>query len=290
MKNILIAGANSYLGTSFENYMKKFSDGYLIETVDMVDGSWRNKDFSPFDVVYLVAGISHIKETSENARLYYKVNRDLIVEVAEKAKVEGVKQIIFLSSMSVYGKSEGEITEQTIPIPVSNYGKSKYQAEEKLINMSGNNFFVAVLRLPVVYGKGCKGSYQTLSKWAKRMPVFPKVNNTRSMLFVDNLSAFVKKLIDKKAQGYFYPQNREYVCVSEMVREIACADGQKIWITSLFNPFVKIGIRLGLSYFTKAFGNLVYTYRKDSIDEVDFKTSVKMSERGGREAWKAKEI
>lgn len=282
MTNILIAGANSYLGMSFEKYMNKFGDAYQIETVDMLNDSWRKKDFSLFDVVYLVAGISHIKETPENAWLYYKVNRDLAVEVAQKAKAEGVRQIIFLSSMSVYGKSEGEITEQTVPIPVSNYGKSKHEAEEMLFKMSDNNFFTAVLRLPVVYGNGCKGSYKTLSKWAKRTPVFPKIHNTRSMLFIDNLSAFVKNLIDKRAQGYFYPQNREYICVSEMVREIASANGRKIWITSLFNPFVKIGIRMGLSYFTKAFGNLVYTYKNDSIDEVDFKTSVKMSERGVR--------
>ena len=108
-----------------------------------------------------MAGIAHIKETKENAELYYKVNRDLAIETAKKAKAQGVKQFVFLSTMSVYGMETGVITKETIPHPKNNYGKSKLQAEEKILSLSDEDFKVCIIRPPMVYGEGCKGNYQT---------------------------------------------------------------------------------------------------------------------------------
>ena len=159
MKKILITGANSYIGMCFERYMKNY-DEYTTETLDMINPQWEKKDFSSFDTIYHVAGIAHRKETEENAQLYYDVNRDLTIRVAEKAKKEGVKHFVFLSSMSVYGVEEGVITRETPPAPKSNYGKSKIQAEEKLNELADENFKVAIMRPPMVYGDGCKGNYQ----------------------------------------------------------------------------------------------------------------------------------
>ena len=126
MKKILITGANSYIGTSFEKYIKEnYPNDYIVDTVDMIDDSWREKNFSGYDSVFHVAGIAHQKETKENAHLYYEVNRDLAIETAKKAKSDGAKRFIFLSSMSVYGMDTGVITRETEPNPKSNYGKSK---------------------------------------------------------------------------------------------------------------------------------------------------------------------
>ena len=76
MKKILITGANSYIGTSFEKYMQQYAEEYQVDTIDMIDGSWRERDFSCYDVVYHVACIAHQKETKKNAGLYYKINKD----------------------------------------------------------------------------------------------------------------------------------------------------------------------------------------------------------------------
>ena len=136
MKKILITGANSYIGTSFEKYiLENYPQEYTVETVDMTNPSWKEKDFSEFDCVFHVAGIAHIKETKEKAKLYYSVNRDLAVETTEKAKNEGVKQFVFLSSMSVYGIETGIINKETVPEPKSNYGKFvKRRYRRKLSN------------------------------------------------------------------------------------------------------------------------------------------------------------
>ena len=255
MKKILITGANSYIGTSFENYVKQWKDEYIVETVDMIDGSWKEKDLSKFDVVFHVAGIAHIKETKRNAQLYYKVNRDLVYEVTKKAKVEGIKQFIFLSSMSVYGIETGVISRDTIPAPKSNYGKSKLQAEELIGLLQNNGFNISVLRPPMIYGKGCKGNYTRLEKFALKSPIFPDIKNKRSMIYIDNLCGFIKRIIDDESSGLFLPQNDEYVCTSDMVKEIAEAHGKKIYMTKLFNPLLRV---LKISIINKVFGDLVY--------------------------------
>ncbi|MFR1707983.1 MAG: NAD-dependent epimerase/dehydratase family protein [Clostridium sp.] len=275
MKKILITGANSYIGTNFEKYIKQWSDKYRVDTVDMLDMNWRKKDFGEYDVILHVAGIAHIKETKENANLYYKVNRNLAYEVATKSKNEKVKQFIFLSSMSVYGMETGIIRKDTIAKPNSNYGKSKLQAEELIVPLQDENFNVAVLRPPMIYGKGCKGNYIRLEKFALKSPIFPKIENKRSMIYIDNLCEFVKQVIDNKSIGISLPQNEEYVCTSYMVREIAKAHGRKIYMTRLFNPLLKV---MKIKMINKVFGDLVYAKEKDVVDMVNFKESIRNAE------------
>jgi nucleoside-diphosphate-sugar epimerase len=255
MKKILITGANSYIGTSLEKWLNQYPDKYSVDTIDMIDGSWKEKDFARYDVVFHVAGIAHIKESKKNGYLYYMVNRDLAYETAQKAKSEGVKQFIFLSTMSVYGIDNGVIDKNTPERPKSAYGKSKLEAEELIEVLSDDSFTVAILRPPMVYGKGCKGNYPRLVKLALMTPVFPEVDNKRSMIYIDNLSEFVKQLIDNCSGGLFFPQNAEYVNTSKMVRLISEAHGKKVKLTKLFNPLLKL---VNLSTTKKLFCDLVY--------------------------------
>ena len=255
MKRVLITGKNSYIGTSLENWLMREPDKYKVDTVDMKDGSWKEKDFSSYDVVFHVAGIAHIKETSDNQNLYYKVNRDLAYETAQKAKQDGVEQFIFLSSMSVYGIEQGVIDKNTPLTPNSAYGKSKIEAEKLINKLQDDSFTVATLRPPMVYGKGCRGNYPRLVGLALKTPIFPKVDNKRSMIYIDNLSEFVKRLIDNRSGGLFFPQNADYVNTSEMVRIIAEVHGKRVVMTKLFNPLLRL---LNVSTVNKVFGDLVY--------------------------------
>ncbi len=266
MKKILITGANSYIGVTFENYIKnRYADGYLIDTVDMIDGSWREKDFSGYDAVYHVAGIAHAdtgKVTEERKAFYYKINTELTIETAKKAKADGVKQFIFMSSAIVYGESapigkSKHIDINTIPSPANFYGNSKLQAEKGILPLQDEGFNVVVLRPPMVYGKNSKGNYPVLSKLARKLPFFPKVKNERSMLYVENLCEFVRLMIENDERGIFFPQNGEYSNTSELVKMIASAHGKKMRIVKGFGWMLKI-----LSHVTglvnKAFGSMSY--------------------------------
>lgn len=265
MKKILITGANSYVGTSFENYVKQWQDEYIVDTVDMIDGSWREKSFSGYDTVFHVAGIAHAdvgNVTEETKALYYKVNRDLTIETAKKAKAEGVKQFIFMSSIIVYGDSshinkKRVIDKNTVPTPSNFYGKSKLQAEEGIVPLQDKDFNIVVIRPPMIFGKGSKGNYPRLAKMAQKLPIFPDVKNERSMLHIDNLCEFIRLMIVNEEKGIFFPQNKEYVGTSELVKLIAEAHGKKVILTGMFNGALKLmGKKVGI--INKVFGNLVY--------------------------------
>lgn len=273
MKKILITGANSYIGTSFENYMKQFADDYKIDTVDMIDGTWCEKDFSEYDSVFHVAGIAHQRETKENEHLYYRVNRDLVIETAKKAKRDGVKQFLFLSTMSVYGINTGIITKETHENPKSNYGRSKLEAEKEILKIADEKFKVCILRPPMVYGSRCKGNFQSVVNLVKKLPVFPDVKNQRSMIYIDNLSSFVKMCVDENIAGIYMPQNKEFVQTSYVAKKIAETLHKKIFISKLLGLTV-LAVRPFVGYIQKAFGSLIY---KDT-EEFDFSYCVVTNE------------
>ena len=292
---ILITGAHSYVGEQVEQYLEEYnqklypdypaSKRYVIDTVSLFGEEWKKKDFSCYDVVFHVAGIAHgsvSEKTEQGKRQYFAVNRDLAYHVAQKAKEDGVKQFIFMSTMAVYaGNREEVITEETIPMPVTAYGESKLQAEWLISGLEDRDFSVAILRPPMIYGKGCKGNYNALVKIAKISPIFPKINNQRSMLYIGNLCEFIRLLIEDTAGGIFFPQNKEYVNTSDMVKEIGKAYQKKVHLM----PGGRFLIG-GMKYIPggigkksgKAFGNLVFDkamsiYRDHSGEEVNYQVA-----------------
>lgn len=267
MKTILITGAASYVGTSVEKYLAQWPQDYRVDTIGMVDGNWRTASFSGYDAVLHVAGLVHqpgTKDDPAQMERYRQVNTNLAIETAQKAKADGVRQFLFMSSASVYGLS-GSLTEQVLitkdtPLnPKDNYGISKLLAEQGLQKLAGEDFKLAILRPPIVYGRGCKGNYVTLAKLAKKLPVFPKVSNQRSMLYMQNLAELIRQLIDDEAEGIFCPQNNEYVNTSDMVSQIAHANGRSILLVGGTTWVLKL-MRHGTSMVDKAFGNLCYDF------------------------------
>lgn len=282
MKKILITGANSYIGTSFEKWVNKCSGQYEVASISIKGNEWKGKSFSSYDVVYHVAAIVHVSEN--NKAEYFRINRDLAVEVAKKAKEDGVKQFVFLSTMGVYGKATGFINEKTKPNPKTPYAKSKLEAESLLHELSDESFKVAILRPPIVYGKDCRGNYPRLASLAIKTPLFPEIKNERSMIFIDNLSEFVKTIIDKNLSGLFFPQNKEYVNTTELVKLIAKVHGKELKVTRIFNVFVFLATKIFV-IFGKVFGSFTYDMKmlgapsRFYYETCSFKESIKRTEK-----------
>lgn len=281
MKKVLITGANSYIGTSLEKWLKESKNMYHVDTLDMVDPSWINTDFSIYDSIFHVAAIVHQNEKKIDKQLYDEVNRDLPVRLAEKAKNAGVRQFIFLSSMSVYGNKEEYITRVTEEKPSTYYGKSKLAAEKGLEKLETSTFKIVILRPPMVYGPKATGNYTRLSKLAKITLVFPKIENQRSMIYIDNLLEFVKKTIDLELSGLYFPQNKEYVITSELVKTMRNCHGKKTLLITFFNPIIKYFNKENNSI-NKLFGDLIYEADLSKVEFdyqlVDFKESIMRSE------------
>lgn len=265
MKRILITGASSYLGKSLAAYLAQWPEEFRTCAISVRDDGWKNADFHGYDAIYHTAALVHMPQSMQDpaqAERYDLVNARLPVAIAEKAKAEGVKQFIFLSTAAVYGLTAPfgktvAITAETPVRPVDNYGSSKWKAEQGLRALESPDFHVAVLRPPMIYGKGCKGNYRTLAAMAQKLPCFPAIDNRRSMLYVGNLNELVRLLLCSGEGGLFCPQNREYVNTSRLVQQIAAVRGKKMvlvpgfgWALFLLRPFS--------AAVDKAFGSLCY--------------------------------
>lgn len=293
-KKVLITGAGSYIGQSFIEYAQKhYSGNFEIEELGLMDESWKEKNFSNYDIIYHVAGIAHAdvgNVSEETKRKYYEVNTGLAVAVAEKAKREGVKTFIFMSSMIVYGESapygkRKVIDATTIPQPANFYGDSKLQADVAVRELADDTYKAIVLRPPMIYGKGSKGNYRTLAKLAKKLPIFPNVDNERSMLYIENLCEFLCQIMLLKPYHrnsvVLLPQNGEWTKTSDMVKMIAKASGKKMTELQCLAPAVWIGSKMpgkigGLV--NKAFGNNCYKFEASSYGGLKYQnTTVKQS-------------
>ena len=217
--------------------------------------------------------------------VYKQVNTQLPYELAQKAKGEGVKQFIFMSSMSVYGEILGDrvITKDTQERPDSFYGKSKLAAEQLLAELESEDFKLAVLRPPMVYGHQAKGNYKRLSKLAQKLPVFPLVKNERSMIYIDNLCEFIRLIVQNQDSGVFYPQNQDYVNTSQLVKEIKRTHGQRVALLPAFNWILK-GLSRHVSTLNKLFSDLTYEKEMSSYSQsyqvADFRRSIEKTEKG----------
>jgi nucleoside-diphosphate-sugar epimerase len=286
-KKILITGSSSYVGNTFAKWMSNFGGSYTIEKVSTRNEEWRNKDFSQYDIILNVAGIAHVEAKKSMETLYYKVNRDLSIDIAKKAKQEGVKQYIYMSSMIVYGNSFGKklnqtklITNDTTPEPVNFYGDSKLQAEKGILSLQSPEFSVSIIRAPMIYSNEAKGNFPKLIKFAEILPIFPKIDNQRSMIYIDNLCEFIRLLIEHKSCGVFFPQDKEYVNTSDIVYKIALEKGRYIKLTKLFNPLLGVA-SLFIKSINKSFGSYIYdkemsAYFNYKYCVVDYEKSIKL--------------
>lgn len=285
-KRVLITGAGSYVGESFKKYAAEYySENFDIEELNMLEASWEKKNFSDYDVVYHVAGIAHadVGNVSEEVKQrYYSVNTDLAVDVARKAKSEGVKEFIFMSSMIIYGDpapygKKKVATENTVPVPSNFYGDSKLQADVAVRDLADDTFTVIVLRPPMIYGKGSKGNYPTLAKIAKILPVFPKVDNERSVLYIENFCEFLCQImlikVVKENAIVLFPQNAEWTKTSEMVKEIAHVSGRDILEVKVMRLAVMLGGKVPGKIgelVNKAFGNNCYVHSMSTYSRIDY--------------------
>ena len=271
-----MTGQNSYIANNFGDFINQHPSLYMLELMSVRDNSWETQSFESYDTLIHAAALVH--QSTKNATLeqYDKVNCQLSIELAKKAKRDGVKHFIFLSTMSVYGLNTGHITVETSLNPKSLYGHSKAKAEEALLALDSTDFTVTIIRAPMIYGPNCKGNFRSLHKIANISPIFPKVNNRRSAIFIDNFSEFLKVVVDEKLEGILYPQDKEYLNTSDTVSLISQYSSKNIYISKLAG--LGVNFLLFSPVIQKAFGSLTYDrslpggpnnleYNKISFDE-----------------------
>lgn len=260
----MLVGIGGYIGGKFTDYINKNYPDWQIDAVDSMNRKWADADFHGYDAVYNVSGLAHAYARHGSEKLYYEVNGQLPIDVATKAKAEGVPMFVQMSSQIVYGDMSGlgedkVITAEIVPSEPTVYGKSKMMAERGLVALVDNSFQVALVRPPLIYSEFARDNFPRLVNFAKKMPVFPKLKNRQSMVYVDNLCELVKLIIEHNQGGVYYPQQECYIETSKIVADIAEAVGNKMWQTRLFNPALRFLSKMPMfDFIHKAFGSIVY--------------------------------
>ena len=212
MKRVVITGKNGILGKDIARVLIS-SNRYITQAISFRDNEWQLFDYKGTDIILHIAGVT--PATGRSSTAYYHVNRDQTVELARKAKSQGVKQFVYLSSMAVYGiepsldPSIGTINQDTPLCPKSDYGKSKLQAEEILDQMRDDSFIVSVVRAPSVYGKGNVSYLNQYKYLADKLPFIPVAYNNlkKSAICMDNLSNLMIQIVSNPVQGYICPDD-----------------------------------------------------------------------------------
>lgn len=261
--NVLITGKNSYIGNHIKAHLE--NSGHRADIADTFDNKWKETDFSIYDAIVHVAAIVHDNAKNASEELFEKVNTKLPIEIAECAKENGVGQFVFLSTMGVYGQGKslnydkGIISSNSKLSPISPYGKSKLDAEIKLNEMADDNFKVAIVRPPNVYGHGCNGNYIRLfKKLSDILMICPDAytNIRQSMIYIDNLSELVKLIIEENSTGVFLPQDNYAPNTVELITIIRKLHGKK----TIKSKFLGLALKLfkKVPIVTKIYGGVSY--------------------------------
>jgi len=265
---VAITGSSGFIGSNFINSANdKFAEFFALKRSELL-----TFDYSKVDVVVHFAAIAHTSGVSSDQ--YFSINRDLTINIAQRAKKSGVKHFIFLSSVKVYGNEKGcfkPISLNTKPNPADDYGKSKLEAEEGLKRVEDENFCVSIIRTPLVYGPGVKANMLGMMKMVKKCPFLPfkDVNNKRSFIYVGNLVSFINKIIEKRLGGIFLVSDGNPMSTEEMINLISKKMDRKIFLFKLPSVIKRLMKMVLPSTYQKLFCDFVAD-QKDSFEKVDF--------------------
>lgn len=266
---VLILGKNSFIGKSFERHSRfKPCDKVSLKTSRL-----DSLNFSGYEAVLHLPALVH-QSTNIPYERYHEINTELAYNSALKAKQEGVKHFVFLSTIRVYGgyTPGGSVwSEQTPPKPIDNYGKSKLYAEKKLKSLVDENFHVTILRIPMVYGSGNRGNINKMIEFMDKYHIAPFLNihNERNILYVKNLVDFIDQVILQNKQGVFLVTDPKSVSTTEIANSISTHIDKRLVHFSI-PGFLRLILKLLRPFiYYKIFGDLHLDSTK-AYKEVDF--------------------
>jgi UDP-glucose 4-epimerase len=215
-------------------------------------------------VVLHIAGIAQmdIGPISEEKRAEYdRVNANLTRKVAEKAKQDGVRHLIYISTIMVYGNpsgldKRGILNQTSIPQPASAYGASKLEGE-KILELQTGDFAVSIVRPPMVYGREKSGELESWNRLSRYCFIFPRIDNYRGMIYIDNLCEWIRQLIQFGKGGISFPQDERVLSTSELICDLRRLQGKRTILLPGFLWLAKVCCKCSRK-FNLLLGNLGY--------------------------------
>ena len=183
------------------------SDDFAYRSADVRDRGSLAAALEGAEIVYNLAAVH--RDDIKPESLYNEVNATGAVNVCEVCREVGVAQIIFASSVAVYGLAAANTSEQSVPAPSNAYGGSKLRAEEVHREWQAEEperRSLVIVRLTVVFGERNRGNvYQLLHQIvAHRFVMVGSGRNRKSMAYVGNVSAFLFHVLGLGAGNHLF--------------------------------------------------------------------------------------
>ena len=274
-KTLMITGASGFIGS---NFIKNYENEYNIVPVCLIKNKPEDLDYTGVDTILHLAALVHQMKGAPEEK-YFEVNTELTKRLAIAAKRKGVKHFVFYSTVKVYG-FDGELnnhdfllTENSPCNPNDPYGASKYEAEKILNSLQDENFKVAMVRPPMVYGEGVKGNMLSLMKLINILPIIPfnYNNNKRSIISTENLLYMTHLIIKNGADGVYLGTEGESVSIKEIVESIEKGLGKKK-INIKFPSFIfKLLCKIKPNIMVRLYGTLAFK-QEDNYSKISYKS------------------
>lgn len=265
--SISITGASGFVGSNLTKYL----DEMFINTISRNELIAINSaTFRDVEAIIHLAGKAHDLKKVSDPQEYYSVNFELTKKLYDAFINSDAKKFIFISSVKAAADSvNGILTEDMVPQPKTDYGKSKLIAEQYIQNLplpQGKSYYI--LRPCMIHGPGNKGNLNLLYQFVKKGIPYPLAgfNNKRSFLSVENLCFIINELIcrDDIASGVYHVADDESLSTSEVVNILSAAINKKpkLWKISpqLIRTIAKFGDALNLPLTTERLNKLTESY------------------------------
>jgi nucleoside-diphosphate-sugar epimerase len=255
IKKIGVTGTTGFVGSKWLQYHNATIE---IVPLDIRTNKIESINLLGIDAIVHLAGKAHQYNTTDED--YFKINYELTKALAQHAVNQSVPQFVYISSTKVYGEviTEG-LSETSACHPTDAYGASKLKAEKFLLALQSNQFKVAIVRPPLVYGPAVKGNMLALLRLAKKKYPLPfaNTNNQRSMVYIDNLLALIETIIHQQATGIFVAGDAAPISTTQLIQIIKEKMGNKSPLISVPNVAKHIIRFLKPGLYSRLFGSFV---------------------------------
>lgn len=263
-----ITGASGFVGYNLVAYLKDYEKNCLLicrkqlysESIVLQKG----------DIFIHLAGKAHDLKKVSDPQEYYEVNFELTRKLYDNFLKSDAKKFIFVSSVKAAADSvDGILTEDVVPDPKTDYGKSKLMAEQYIQSQllpPGKSYYI--LRPCMIHGPGNKGNLNLLYQFVKQGIPYPLAGfeNKRSFLSVENLCFLIKELIERDdiTSGAYQVADDEPLSTNEVVSILSSSINKKprLWriYPALIRAVAKLGDRLHLPLTTERLNKLTESY------------------------------
>ncbi|KIC63431.1 NAD-dependent epimerase/dehydratase family protein [Chryseobacterium taiwanense] len=246
---IIITGASGFVGKNISTFLQ--NKGCTINALSLRKTNWKVNFPRSVDAIIHLAGKAHDTSNVSNPDEYYKINRDLTIDIFNEFLNSDSKKFFYFSSVKAAADSVEEIlTENNKANPVTHYGKSKIEAEEYILSQNlPEEKKVYIIRPCMIHGPGNKGNLNLLYKIVEKGLPWPlaSFHNQRSFLGIDNLNYLVYEMLKKDGlpSGIYNFADDEALSTNELISTVNKALNKKAKLWSISKGLIEKTAGLG---------------------------------------------